>query len=142
MEKLAAVKSVSVTSRVPGEWKEIRTIKLRMDGSTNEPMIFYMFGADKEFMKTYEIELLQGRNFENDNDSTSVILNETAARMLGITEPSRQQIEISARSSGSGFRSVFPRQRHSIQAPGDRHRERFSFSVVTRQDPTAGSHAS
>jgi putative ABC transport system permease protein len=107
MSKVAAVKNVSVTSRVPGEWKSFRTIKVRMDGSTNEPMVFYMIGADKDFMKTYEITLLQGRNFETDNDSTSVILNETAAKMLGIAEVSNQVIEIPAASFGSAFTPVF-----------------------------------
>jgi putative ABC transport system permease protein len=108
MSKVAAVKDVSVTSRVPGEWKQFRMIKMRVDGNTMEPMVFYMIGADKDFMKTYEIKLLQGRNFETDNDSTSVILNETAAKMLGITEASNQVVDISARSEGSTFFPVFP----------------------------------
>jgi putative ABC transport system permease protein len=48
-----------------------------------------MFGADKDFVKTFEVTLLKGRNFVNDNDSTSIIINETAAKVLGITEAFR-----------------------------------------------------
>ncbi len=94
MAKIPTVKSVSVTSRVPGEWKSIQTIKIKNTASSNEPKVAYLFGADKDFLKTYEIKLLQGRNFATPNDSSAVILNETAAKMLGITEASGQTVEI------------------------------------------------
>lgn len=101
--KIPSVKSVSVTSRVPGEWKSIQTIKMKNMGSTDEPNVFYLIGADKDFLKTYEIKLLQGRNFDTPADSAAVIINETAARMLGITEISGQTVEIPARSwNGDG----------------------------------------
>jgi putative ABC transport system permease protein len=94
--KIPAVKTVSVTSRVPGEWKSIQTIKIKNPSGTNEPDVAYLFGADKDFLKTYEIRLLQGRNFDTPADSSAVIINETAARMLGITEASGQTVEIPA----------------------------------------------
>jgi len=101
--KIPTVKSVSVTSRVPGEWKSIQTIKIKNTGSTDEPRVSYLIGADKDFLKTYEIKLLQGRNFDTPADSTAVIINETAAKMLGITEPSGQTVEIPALSyNGDG----------------------------------------
>jgi putative ABC transport system permease protein len=106
MSKVAAVKSVSVTSRVPGEWKQFRTIKIRNDGSTNDPYVFYMFGADKDFLKTFEVTLVDGRNFESRNDSTTIIINETAAKMLNITEASGQAVEISQMSRGGTFVSL------------------------------------
>ncbi|HEX6848166.1 MAG TPA: FtsX-like permease family protein, partial [Chitinophagaceae bacterium] len=101
--RIPTVKNVSVTSRVPGEWKTYRQIKIRNSGSTEEPKVAYMFGADKDFTKTFEVTLLKGRNFNNPNDSASIIVNETAARMLGITEPSDQIVEIPAASSGTSF---------------------------------------
>jgi putative ABC transport system permease protein len=103
MAKIPTVKSVSVTSRVPGEWKSIVTIRIKNTGSTDEPNVSYLIGADKNFLKTYEIKLLQGRNFDTPADSAAVILNETAAKMLGITEASGQSVEIPARSwNGDG----------------------------------------
>ena len=86
MAKVPAVKNVSVTSRVPGEWKMFRSVKLRNEGSTDDYMVSYYFGADKEFMKTYDISLAQGRNFDTRSDSTAIIVNETAAKMLNIKE--------------------------------------------------------
>jgi putative ABC transport system permease protein len=94
MAKIPTVKNVSVTSRVPGEWKSIVTIKIKNNGSTKDPNVSYLIGADKDFLKTYEIKLLQGRNFDTPADSTAVIINETAAKMLGITQASGQTLEI------------------------------------------------
>src|SRR5688572_22031328 len=101
--KIPTVKNVSVTSRVPGEWKSFRTIKIKNIGSTDEHRVAYMFGADKDFAKTFEVTLLKGRNFSSANDSSSIIVNETAAKMLGITEPSDQLVEIPAASRGGTY---------------------------------------
>ena len=101
--KIGSVKSVSVTSRVPGEWKSIQTVRIQNRAGINEPNVSYLIGADKDFLKTYEIKLLQGRNFDTPADSAAVIVNETAAKMLGITEASGQTVEIPARSwNGDG----------------------------------------
>ncbi len=103
MAKIPTVKNVSVTSRVPGEWKSFRTIKIKNMGSTDEPKVAYMIGADKDFLKTYEIQLLKGRNFDTRADSSAIIINETAAKMFGVTEPAGQIVEIPAMSrNGDG----------------------------------------
>jgi putative ABC transport system permease protein len=99
--KIPTVKSVSVTSRVPGEWKSIVTIRIKNTGSTDEPNVSFLIGADKDFLRTYEIKLLQGRNFDTPADSVAVIINETAAKMLRITEASGQTVEIPALSWNS-----------------------------------------
>ena len=103
MAKIPSVKDVSVTSRVPGEWKTYRTIKIRNNGSTEDPKTFYMFGADKDFMKTFGVSLVKGRNFSNPSDSACIIVNETAAAMLGIKEPADQMVEIPQMSGGETF---------------------------------------
>jgi len=103
MTKVPSVKNVSVTSRVPGEWKSIRTVKLRAEGGTDEDLISYLIGADKDFMKTFEVTLLQGRNFREAYDSSSIIVNETAAKMLNITEASEQTVEIADVSRGGAY---------------------------------------
>lgn len=106
MSKLTAVKSVSGTSRVPGEWKTYRTVKVRPESSTNEYGVSYLFGADKDFMRTFEVKLLQGRNFEERYDSMSIIVNETAARMLNIDQASGQVVDIGAVSGGGAFATL------------------------------------
>jgi putative ABC transport system permease protein len=106
ISKVPSVRGVSATSRVPGEWKSFRTIKILGEGSTDEHHVAYLIGADKDFMKTFEVTLLQGRNFREAYDSSNIIVNETAANMLGITEASEQIVEISAVSRGGAFATL------------------------------------
>lgn len=93
--KIPSVSSVSVTSRVPGEWKIITRVKAKNQGSGNEPTDMYFIAVDEQFLKTFEVDLKSGRNFSiNPGDSSAIMLNETAAAMLGVKEPSEQLIEI------------------------------------------------
>ena len=95
--KLSQVKDISVSSRVPGEWKDIPKVKVKkknaMSADGND---MYFLGVDDQFLKTYQINLLKGRNFTTGSvaDSSSAIINETAAKQLGITQPPEQLIEI------------------------------------------------
>ena len=95
--KLAQVKNVSVSSRVPGEWKDLPKVKVKNEKiQTPEGNDMYFLGIDDQFLKTYQITLAKGRNFATGSlaDSSAVIINETAAKELGITEPAEQMIEI------------------------------------------------
>jgi putative ABC transport system permease protein len=95
--KISQVTDVSVSSRVPGEWKEIPEIKVKSEKlMSNEGNDMYFIGADANFLKTYQITLIKGRNFSpgSPGDSSCVLINETAAKQLGIIEPSEQIIEI------------------------------------------------
>jgi putative ABC transport system permease protein len=103
MEKIPAVQRVSVTSRVPGEWKTIVRVKMKAEGGKGEYLESYAIGADKDFLDTYQITLLQGRNFRNESDSSAIIVNETAARMLGITDVSDQVADIPMIARNSFF---------------------------------------
>ncbi len=76
---------VSVSSRIPGEWKNLAQV--RTITSTDPVGSFnYFIGADEDFLNTFEIQLMQGRNFQTDfpADSSSVLLNETAARLMNV----------------------------------------------------------
>jgi putative ABC transport system permease protein len=95
--KLSQVQGVTVSSRVPGEWKDLPKVPVKSEKiqhAAGEEM--YFIGIDDQFLKTYQVALVKGRNFATGSlaDSSSVIINETAAKMLGITEPTEQQIEI------------------------------------------------
>ena len=93
--KVASVRSVSVTSRVPGEWKIIPKAKVKEQGSSNDGYDMYYMAVDDKFLKTFEVDLLKGRNFyAGPADSSAVMINETAAKILGVKEPSEQLIEI------------------------------------------------
>lgn len=103
ISKLPKVKNVATTTRVPGEWKNIPSVKIRQVGRPDEQKVAYFLGVDEHFTQTFEVDLLQGKNFSGNGDSSSVILNETAAKLLNIQEPSDQWIEIPAASYGISF---------------------------------------
>ncbi len=93
--KLAQVQSVSVSSRVPGEWKDIPKIKVKNENIQNPAGDdMYFLGIDDQFLKTYRVSLVKGRDFLRGSisDSSSIIINETAAKQLGINEPKEQLI--------------------------------------------------
>ena len=95
--RLTSVKSVTASSRVPGEWKDIPKVKVKSNQITRaEGNDMYFLGIDDQFLKTYQVNLIKGRNFSQGSvaDSSSVLINETAARQLGISEPSEQIVEI------------------------------------------------
>lgn len=103
MTKIPAVKSVALTSRVPAEWKTYRRVKIHTQGRSQDQKEAYYFAVDQDFMSTFNVQLLQGRNFDNLQDSTSVILNETAAKLLNVTEAAGQIVEIPAVAREGAF---------------------------------------
>lgn len=80
------VRSVSSTSRVPGEWKNIPEIEVvAADGDRSSPLTASFFAVDEDFLTTFEIPLVAGRNLSQDlkTDSLSVLFNVSAARLFG-----------------------------------------------------------
>ena len=107
--KLPPVKSVCVTSTVPGAWKPIPIVKVNTDNSNPASgKDMYYFAVDNQFLSTYNIKLLKGRNFfsSGNADSSSVLINETAAKELGITDAANQPITILSAKTGGDSRSA------------------------------------
>lgn len=100
--KLAGVTSVCATSRVPGEWKVIPQVTVKPQAGSIDGKEMYFICADDNFFSTFEIKLAQGRNFSRQSrgDSTAVIINETAAKLLGITSANEQLVSVPTYSYG------------------------------------------
>ena len=94
--KIPEVKSVSVSSRVPGEWKNIPQVRVKRMGQSNAEVKDMLFiGTDHDFLRTFQIKLSEGENFiGNSGDSTKVLLNKSAIAALGLQNPVGQNIEI------------------------------------------------
>ena len=92
------VKSVAVSSRIPGDWKNLDEVTARNFGEDqqNAHKMFYI-GADYDFINTFGINLLEGRNFHDSytGDSTSIIINREAALALGLNNPVGKSVIIS-----------------------------------------------
>jgi putative ABC transport system permease protein len=106
--KLPGVTSVCGTSRVPGEWKVIPKVTVKQQGSKIDEKEMYFICADENFFTTFEIKLAQGRNFSKQSkaDSSVVIINETAARLLGITSANEQLVSIPTYSYGGDMEQL------------------------------------
>ncbi len=97
LARIPATKSVTLTSRVPGEWKNLLQVSMTTADNPKGSRPF-LIGADEDFLATFEIDLLSGRNFlPGKADSSSILINETAASLFGISEPG-DQVTISSLS--------------------------------------------
>jgi putative ABC transport system permease protein len=94
--KLPGVTSVCAVSRVPGEWKVIPKVKVKQQANEPDGKEMYYTIGDEQFLPTFDIKMVKGRNFNHQGyaDSTGIIINETAAKLLGITKVSEQMVSI------------------------------------------------
>ncbi len=84
------VRRVSVSSRVPGEWKNIVELDLIPEGQSGaSSRTMHFMGVDEDFLATFEVDLVAGRNFDPkmSTDTTAVLLNQAAAAALGWADP-------------------------------------------------------
>ena len=67
-------------------WKE--------DDSTQTPITLMSNSVDQDYIPTMKLTLMKGRNFikDNEKDSLTIIINETAARRLGYENPIGKQL--------------------------------------------------
>lgn len=92
------VKSVSVSSRVPGDWKIINKVDVNnigADESLKEPV--YFISADEDFLNTFNIKLKSGIYFSGSPfaDSANIVVNESFVKLLNLNEPVGKQVKIS-----------------------------------------------
>lgn len=87
---LPAIESVTASNTVPGKgynWTQegIR----REEADPKESGLYHMVGIDYDFVPSYQLRLLAGRNFshEHHTDRQKVLLNETATKQLGFNSP-------------------------------------------------------
>ena len=95
------VHSVSVTSRVPGEWKNILEFEVIPQGATEtDARTMTFFGVDSHFLETFEVALAAGRNFIETmtTDTTAVLINEAAAKVFGWDDPINKTFTIPTRN--------------------------------------------
>ena len=85
--QLPFVANVTSSTTVPGEEYRQET-NLSIAGSTNKTMV-HQNGVDDHFFDLYNVKFVAGQNFIRDarwKNKSSIILNESAARAIGITD--------------------------------------------------------
>jgi putative ABC transport system permease protein len=86
--RITGIQSMSASSNVPGDeifWT--RGIR-RTSGNTDAGMTVYIVGMDHNYIPSFNINLLAGRNFSKDfNDDKKVILNRSLSQVLDFASP-------------------------------------------------------
>ncbi|MFZ1806085.1 MAG: ABC transporter permease [Cyclobacteriaceae bacterium] len=83
--EVPSVVNATLSSSVPGIWTG-RVQGVSRQGSDEGKETFYsLIATDNRFVDTYQLELMAGRNFSDvaHNDSTVVLINESALKLLG-----------------------------------------------------------
>ena len=73
ISKIPLVKDITVSSRVPGEWKNLPQVGVAVQG-TEELQKMYFMGVDANFLRTFDIKLLDGRNFSEEILADSAVI--------------------------------------------------------------------
>jgi putative ABC transport system permease protein len=99
--KLAGVQHVAVSSRVPGEWKNIREVYVRNANEAHvkaDSLQTYFMGFDEDMLKTYKLQLTAGTFFRgNEADSLNILINASAAEALNLKNPIGTRLRIHTR---------------------------------------------
>lgn len=109
LSQITGVEGVSVTSRVPGEWKNIHEVGIEWDKATEpDSATFYVMNFDEHGLDVFNFELAQGEFFSGSDagDSTKVLINQAAANRLGFDDPVGQFIDLSVRGGNSSHQII------------------------------------
>ncbi|GAA0188181.1 ABC transporter permease [Fulvivirga kasyanovii] len=90
------VTKVAVSSRVPGEWKNLEEVYVKFPENRDDSLRANYIGFDEHMIDVYEMTLASGKNFSGNvaEDSLNVLVNETAVEVLGVADPLGRYIQI------------------------------------------------
>lgn len=88
MLQQSEVKSMTVSSCIPGREITWNPVYGKLVNGTNTEKKIDMIGIDEDFIKTYGLKLVAGRNFDRayQQQITQLVLNESAVKYLGFAD--------------------------------------------------------
>lgn len=96
---LPGVLNVTATSSKISNINE-STDMVEWDGKNPEvSVLFHVLPVEQDFVKTFSVEVIEGRDFSPEfiSDSSAILINEEAARQMGITDPLGKRITFGSR---------------------------------------------
>jgi len=86
----------------PGSWGYAEYHSVQPEGEAEGEWEMQVIGIDSDFLETFGVELVAGRNLRasRDADTEAYLLNETAARQLGWDEPIGKRFDWLSRKPG------------------------------------------
>lgn len=98
LASIPGVERVAVSTRVPGEWKNITQLYVSSAASAEgvgDSTQTYFMGFDEDMLEAYRLSLKSGRYFSSGlNDSSNILLNESAVTALRLLEPLGARVSI------------------------------------------------
>jgi len=99
--QIPGVENLSMMSNLPGELIQMWVGSVKLKGNSSDELLrVKWFTSDYDFVKTLDIKIADGRDFSRDyltDSSQAVLINQTAAKLLNLTEPIGKVIEIPSR---------------------------------------------
>jgi putative ABC transport system permease protein len=90
LRKDQSIESVTASTTIPGKQREFKEIVKRYGEPLGDSVTVRINSMDYDFMDVFKMKLLAGRNFSRDfpkDPDTSIIITESAARLLGFKKP-------------------------------------------------------
>ncbi len=107
--QISGVKGVSVTSRVPGEWKNINEANIEWVHQDNpDSSNVYIMNFDEFGLNVFGLELKEGTYFtgSDSEDSTKIVINEAMAKLLKFEQPIGEYIQLLSGAQGSSYQII------------------------------------
>ncbi|MBY0436407.1 MAG: ABC transporter permease [Cyclobacteriaceae bacterium] len=118
--KLVGVQQVAVSSRVPGEWKNIRQVYVRNTNeatANSDSLQTYFMGFDEDMLNTYQLQLAAGRFFNGtEADSINVVMNASAVKAMNLQNPIGTVVQITTQNSKWNARVIGVLQDFNFQS--------------------------
>jgi putative ABC transport system permease protein len=94
LKKHPKIVSLSAALWTPIGWGTVFRV-IPKGGSERDAWIWNVYGVDYDYIELLEMKMVKGRSFSRDHDeSSSLIINETAARQLGWKDPIGRQLTV------------------------------------------------
>lgn len=88
--KLPGVKSITVSTTIPGEPVNWNAGGIKLVGADNaDAQQYRVIGVDEDYLDAYNLKMIAGRRFSKKytNESKNVIFNKSAVKLLGFNNP-------------------------------------------------------
>jgi len=107
IKQLPGVVNATMTGYLPtADYRNTSALFQNPTLDQKQAILPQIWSVDADYINTLDIKLISGRNFSEQllTDSSSMIINETAARLLGLTSPLNKPVYRPMDSSGKNIR--------------------------------------
>ncbi|MGM0531437.1 MAG: ABC transporter permease [Bacteroidota bacterium] len=95
LQQNPSIQSVTASASYPGERRSVQNAR-KAEDPPSESILVHENQVQDHYVETYDIEIIKGRSFREDlaTDSTGFIINQQAAKKLGLENPVGKEIYV------------------------------------------------